>query len=77
MPLGQALELPFGAVIDLDRAADSPVDLFVNGLRFAHGQLIVTDDGEWAVRLESIAARGGQTQPVSLGGHAEGPGVVS
>lgn len=52
IPLGRALTLPLGAVVDLDRAADAPVDLFVNGLRFAHGHLLVTDEGEWAVRLE-------------------------
>ncbi len=54
LPLGDALELPLGAVVDLDRAADAPVDLFVNGLRFAQGQLLVTDDGEWAVCLEQL-----------------------
>ena len=55
MPLGQALELPLGAVVDLDRASDAPVDLFVNGLRFGQGHLLVTDDGEWAIRLETVA----------------------
>ncbi len=54
LPLGQALELPIGAVVDLDRAADSPLDLFVNGLCFGHGHLLVTDDGEWAVQVESL-----------------------
>jgi len=54
MPLGQALTLPLGAVVDLDRSADAPVDLFVNGLRFAQGHLLVTDDGEWAVELEAV-----------------------
>jgi flagellar motor switch protein FliN len=55
MPLGQALELPLGAVVDLDRASDASVDLFVNGLRFGQGHLLVTDDGEWAICLESVA----------------------
>lgn len=54
LPLGGALELPPGAVVDLDRAADAPVDLFVNGLRFAQGHLLVTDDGEWAVCLDQL-----------------------
>jgi flagellar motor switch protein FliN/FliY len=56
MPLGQALELPIGAVIDLDRAADAPVDLFVNGLHFGQGHLLVTDDGEWALELDTISS---------------------
>jgi len=54
LPLASTLGLPLGAVIDLDCAADAPVDLFVNGLRFAQGHLLVTDDGQWAVRLETV-----------------------
>lgn len=54
LPLGRALELPPGAVIELDRAVDDPVDVFVNGLLFARGSLAVTDDGDWAIRLSSI-----------------------
>jgi flagellar motor switch protein FliN len=55
MPIGAALELPVGAVVDLDRTADSPVDLFVNGLCFGHGHLLVTEDGEWAIEVESLS----------------------
>jgi len=58
MPLGSALGLPVGAVLDLDRAADAPVDLYVNGMRFARGHLLVTDDGEWAVSLEALESEG-------------------
>jgi flagellar motor switch protein FliN len=57
MPLGQALALPLGAVVDLDRAAEAPVDLYVNGLRFARGELVVSD-GEWAVSLSELTAPG-------------------
>ncbi len=57
LPLGRALTLPLGAVLDLDRAAEAPVDLFVNGLRFGQGDLLVTDDGEWAIRLTELAAQ--------------------
>ena len=58
MPLGSALGLPVGAVLDLDRSADAPVDLYVNGVRFARGQLLVTDDGEWAVSLDALESQG-------------------
>lgn len=57
LPLGRALELPLGAVVDLDRAADAPVDLFVNGLCFAQGHLVVTDEGEWALVVDELGAR--------------------
>lgn len=60
LPLGRALGLPLGAVVELDRAADAPVDLFVNGVRFAQGHLLTTDDGEWALALDEV---GGRTLP--------------
>ena len=58
MPLGSALGLPIGAVLDLDRPAESPVDLYVNGVRLGRGQLLVTEEGEWAVSLESLESEG-------------------
>lgn len=54
LPIGDALELPVGAVVDLDRTADSAVDLFINGLCFGHGNLLVTEDGEWAIEVLSL-----------------------
>ncbi len=59
--LGRALGLPLGAVVELDRPSDAPVELFVNGLRFAQGHLIVTDDGEWAFHCDAVGSR--QTPP--------------
>lgn len=55
--LGEAPELPPGTVLELDRKADDPVDLYVNGLRFASGRLVLTEEGEWALRLEEVAGR--------------------
>jgi flagellar motor switch protein FliN/FliY len=66
LPLGRALELPLGAVVDLDRAADAPVDLFVNGLRFAQGHLLVTDDGEWAIVIDELGGRRSDAEPAEL-----------
>jgi flagellar motor switch protein FliN/FliY len=54
LPLGRTLEIPAGAVIELDRAADDPVDLYVNGLLFGRGALLTTETGEWAIRLLSV-----------------------
>ncbi len=54
LPLGKALDLPVGAVVDLDRRSDSPLDLYVNGLCFGQGHLLVTHDGEWAIRVQSL-----------------------
>lgn len=55
--LGDAPQLPSGAVLELDRKADDPVDLYVNGLRFASGRLVLTEEGEWALRLDEVAGR--------------------
>jgi flagellar motor switch protein FliN len=55
--LSRALGLPLGSVVELDHSADAPVDLYVNGLRFAQGHLIVTDDGEWAFQCDTVGGR--------------------
>lgn len=53
MPMSDAVSRPAGAVIELDREADDPVDLMVNGRRFATGRLVLVED-EWAVRIEEV-----------------------
>lgn len=55
LSLSEALRLPEGAVLELEEAAADPVELYVNGLSFASGSLLVTDDGEWAVQVSSLA----------------------
>jgi flagellar motor switch protein FliN/FliY len=54
MPSAQIVALPAGAVVELDRQADEPIDLYVNGMRFASGRLIVVDGSDWAVRIDTI-----------------------
>jgi flagellar motor switch protein FliN/FliY len=54
MPSASVVGLPSGAVVELDRQADEPIDIFVNGMRFASGRLIVVDGSDWAVRIETI-----------------------
>lgn len=55
IPFGRLLELSPGAVVELDQGAHAPVEMLVNGLRFAHGALVVADGGEWGVRLDELA----------------------
>jgi len=45
-----------GAIVDLDRSAEDPVDIYVNGSRIATGRLICVDDTDWAVQLEEVFA---------------------
>jgi flagellar motor switch protein FliM len=54
MPLGGALELEPGAVVELDQKADAPVELFANGLCFANGSLVVTGEGAWGVQVSEL-----------------------
>jgi flagellar motor switch protein FliM len=54
MGLGRALELPPGAVVELDQGAEEPIDLYAGGLRFATGSLQVSPEGEWAVQVEAL-----------------------
>jgi flagellar motor switch protein FliM len=54
MALGDALELAPGTVVELDQAAERPVELFANGLCFASGSLVVAADGGWGVTVEQL-----------------------
>ena len=53
MPVDEAVSLPEGGLLELDRGADEPVDVLVNGRRFATGRLVLVDD-EWAVRIDEV-----------------------
>ena len=57
MSLGQALALGPGSVITLDRLADQPVDLLVNGKPVARGEVVVIDD-VFGLRLTTIVEDG-------------------
>jgi flagellar motor switch protein FliN/FliY len=53
MPIGQAVALSEGSIVDLDKKPEEPVDVYVNGARFGTGRLIMVE-GEWALQLESV-----------------------
>jgi len=58
MPAAFVVGMPQGAIVDLDSEPDEPADLFVNGRHYGTGRLILVD-GEWALRVESLDADGG------------------
>lgn len=60
MPLRDLLSLEPGAVLELDRAADAPVDVLVNGRLVARGEVVVID-GEFGVRVTDLVERAGET----------------
>ena len=53
MPLGDAVALSEGAIVDLDREPEEPVDVYVNGFHYGTGRLVLVD-GEWAIRLDTV-----------------------
>ncbi|HET9732148.1 MAG TPA: flagellar motor switch protein FliN [Acidimicrobiales bacterium] len=56
MPVRQLLSLAPGSVIELNRSANTPVDVYVNGTLFARGEVVVIDD-EFGVRITDIVER--------------------
>lgn len=58
MQLAQILELQHGSVIELDRLAGDPVDVFVNDCMVARGEVVIVDD-KFGVRItEMISSKG-------------------
>lgn len=53
MTVRELLSLQPGSVVELDRAAGSPVDLLVNGTLVARGEVVVIDE-EFGVRITEI-----------------------
>lgn len=47
------LQLNQGSVIELDRAAGEPLDVFVNGTLVAHGEVVVIND-KFGIRLTDV-----------------------
>ncbi|MEW6747219.1 MAG: flagellar motor switch protein FliN [Planctomycetota bacterium] len=53
LPLEKVLELKPGSVVELDRSADEPIDLLVNGKPIARGEVVVIED-QFGVRITEI-----------------------
>lgn len=53
MPIGQILELGPGSIVELDKMASDPVDLFVNNKLIARGEVVVVDEN-FGIRITSV-----------------------
>jgi flagellar motor switch protein FliN/FliY len=53
LPIGRIANMPPGAIVELDRAPDDPIDVFVNGRPYARARLVLVD-GEYAVQILSL-----------------------
>jgi flagellar motor switch protein FliN/FliY len=54
MSMSRAVGIQPGEIVELDSDADGPVDLYVNGLRFATGTLLRINDADWAIRIDAL-----------------------
>ena len=57
MQVRDLLGLAPGMVVEIDRAAGSPIDLLVNGRKIAAGEVVVIDE-EFGIRITEIAPTG-------------------
>jgi|SRR6476646_10122862 flagellar motor switch protein FliN/FliY len=53
LSIGDVLKLGAGSVVGLDRAVSEPIDLLVQGVPFARGEVVVVDD-RFAIRILEI-----------------------
>jgi flagellar motor switch protein FliN len=44
LPMREVLQLAVGSVLQLDKAAEAPVDLYVNRKLIARGEVVVVED---------------------------------
>ena len=61
MSVQEVLQLARGSVIELDRLAGEPVDIFVGDRRFAEGEVVVLGEN-FGVRITRIFPPSGNTQ---------------
>ncbi len=53
LPISEVLKLGLGSVLELNRAVSEPVDLIVQGVKLARGEVVVVED-RFAIRIQEI-----------------------
>jgi flagellar motor switch protein FliN len=53
LPIRSLLQLAQGSVVELERAAGEPLDVYVNGTLIAHGEVVVVND-KFGIRLTDV-----------------------
>ena len=56
MPMREVLQLAIGSVIQLDKVADAPVDIFVNRKLIAKGEVVVVED-RFGIKVTEIFSK--------------------
>jgi flagellar motor switch protein FliN/FliY len=55
MPVRELLQLAPGAIVELNRLATEPLDVLVNGVRIARGELVVVEE-KFGIRLTDVVS---------------------
>ena len=55
LPIRNLLQLNQGSVVELDRAAGEPLDVYANGTLIAHGEVVVVNE-KFGVRLTDVVS---------------------
>jgi flagellar motor switch protein FliN/FliY len=55
IPVRDLLQLAPGAIVELNRLASEPLDVFVNGVRIARGELVVVDE-KFGIRFTDVVS---------------------
>src|SRR3712207_5182778 len=66
MPLASLVALDDGAIVDLDRTPDDPIEVLASGRRVGTARVVVSE-GDRALRLESIDFREGARRAEGAG----------
>ncbi len=53
LPMKEVLQLNIGSVVQLDKPADAPVELSVNGKLIARGEVVVVED-KFGVKITEV-----------------------
>jgi len=59
LPMREVLQLNIGSVVQLDKAADAPVELSINGKLIARGEVVIIED-RYGVKITEVI---GTTSP--------------
>jgi flagellar motor switch protein FliN/FliY len=66
LPVSGLMKLARGAIVSLDQRVGDPVDVVVNGMVIARGEIVVVDDASqrFGVSLLEVVAGGSLKQPL-------------
>lgn len=53
MPMRDVLQLAAGSVVQLDKVADTPVDMYVNRKLIARGEVVVVED-QFGIKITEV-----------------------